>query len=188
MKRKIVALTGEIGSGKSAVAGILRNMGYKTVDCDVLSRQVADFPQTVEQVEQLLGSQYVSNGSIDRKAVREKVFSNEYLLNQYQAIFFDGVKNLLLAEIERTDGTIFVEIPVLDAFDFNWDEIWLIQSATDTQIQRVTARDGVSEQNVRNIISLQKKYGNPTRVIANDGNFDELQYAVKQALAQSKLN
>ena len=188
MKRKVVALTGGIGSGKSAVASILRDMGYKTVDCDVLARQVADFPQTVAQLEQLLGSKYVSNGSIDRKAVRERVFCDEKLLKQYQTIFFDGVKSLLLDEIEQIDGTIFVEIPILDAFDFKWDEIWLVESELDRRISRVTVRDGVSQQNVLNIIAKQKQFGNPTRVIANNGDLGDLQHAVKQALVQSKLN
>lgn len=188
MKRKVVALTGGIGSGKSAVAGILRNMGYKTVDCDVLSKHIASLPQTVAQVEQLLGSEYVLNGSIDRKAVREKVFGNEKLLKQYQAIFFDGIKSLLLAEIEQTDGVVFVEIPILDAFDFNWDEIWLVDSELDRRISRVTVRDGVSQQNVQNIIAKQKQYGNPTRIITNNGNLGDLQHAVKQALVQSKLD
>lgn len=187
MKRKVVALTGGIGSGKSAVAGILRQMGYKTIDCDVLAKQSADLPQTVAQVAQLLGSEYIVNGVIDRKSVRERVFSDEKLLQQYQTIFFDEVRRLLLAEIEQTDGTFFVEIPVLDAFDFNWDEIWLVESATDTRISRVSARDSVSEQNVRNIIARQKQYANFTRVIVNNGNLDDLKDEVNLALAQSKL-
>ena len=95
MKRKVVAITGKIGSGKSAVACILRDIGYKTIDCDDLAKQVADNPEVVEQVKQLLGSKCVSSGKLNRKAIREIVFKDENLLRKYERIFFDEVKALL---------------------------------------------------------------------------------------------
>ena len=188
MKRKAVAITGKIGSGKSAVAGILRDMGYKTVDCDALARQVAANPNVVQRVEQLLGAGSVTNGQLDRKTIRETVFKNENLLRQYEQIFFDGVRALLVQALAALEGekAVFVEIPVLDAFPFDWNEIWLIESSEQTSVSRVTARDGVTEDSVLSTLRRQKQYAS-TYVIENNGSLQALTQAVKAALSQSGL-
>ena len=186
MKRKIVAITGGIGSGKSQVCAILRQLGYATVDCDALSRQIADEKQVIAAVEKLLGSECVTNGAINRPKVREVVFSDENLLKQYNAIFHGRVKNRLDEQIQRTDGTVFVEIAVIDAFDYPFDEIWLVDSQQQTRIERVTTRDKVSAENVEHIIQRQH-YPNCTRVLHNDGTLQQLQKQVISALKTSKI-
>ena len=186
MKRRVVALTGTIGSGKSEVARILRTWGYKTIDCDKLARQFADSHDIVSQVEKLLGSDCVSNGKLNRPAIRERVFKDDKLLKKYEQIFFNGVKQLLTQAVQEADGeVVFVEIPVLDAFPFDFDEVWRIDADKATQVNRVTARDNVSAENVFEILGRQKRYGNVTRVIVNNGSLDELSAAVKKTLAES---
>ena len=188
MKRKVIALTGTIGSGKSEVARILRIWGYKTVDCDLLARQVADSPAVVSQVEQLLGSDCVADGKLNRIAIRDKVFKDENLLKRYEQIFFDGVRRLLIEAVQATNGNIvFVEIPILDAFPFDFVEVWRIESDKSTQLKRVIARDKVPAENALNILDRQKKYDNVTRVIVNNGSLDELETVVRQVLSDSNL-
>lgn len=187
MKRKVIAVTGGIGSGKSQVARVLRTLGYKTVDCDVIAKQIADDPELIGKVERLLGTECVTNGKLNRKVIREKVFADEILLGQYQALFFDGVKQRLIDILQMTAETVFVEIPILDAFELHWDEVWRVESDEATRIERVQARDNVSAESVSNTIARQKHYANCTRVIANNGSLDDLTDAVKKALAESKL-
>lgn len=186
MKRKVIALTGKIGSGKSAVSAILRDLGCKTIDCDELAKQVAMSPKVVAQVEQLLGSEFVANGQLNRKAIREIVFGNKQLLNKYQAIFFDGVKELLASVIDNLQNdckTVFVEIPVLDAFDYDWDEVWRVESSEQNCVARVTARDGVSADNVLTTLNSQKAYA-CTRVIENNGSLEQLRQNVHSILCK----
>ena len=186
MKRKVIALTGYIGSGKSTVASILRQWGYKTVDCDAIAREISEQSDTVEKVAQLLGKEYAPNGKLDRVAIREKVFSDAQLLIRYQSLFFDGVKARLQSIAEQTDDTLFVEISVFYAFDFAWDEVWLVQCNAELSVTRVTARDGVSEQSVQNTLARQQ-LPPPDRIIFNDGNVQQLQNALKIALQQANL-
>ena len=186
MKRKIIAITGGIGSGKSEVTCILREMGYATVDCDELARRIADEPQVVAAVEHLLGAESVTNGAINRAKVRERVFADENLLKKYDEIFFGRVKQALNDFVERTEGAVFVEIAVIDAFEFRFDEIWLVESPVQTRIDRVTVRDGVSAANVEHIMKRQR-YGNFTRVIRNDGSIAELKEQVLLALEGAKI-
>ena len=186
MKRKVIAVTGGIGSGKSAVCGILNEMGFTTVDCDKLARQIADEPQVVAAVERLLGQDCVVNGAINRSKVREMVFKDGDLLKQYDEIFFERVRQRLNEVIDGTSGTVFVEIAVIDAFDFHFDEIWLVESPDNTRIDRVTARDGVSAENVAHIIKRQH-YSKFTRVITNDGSREELKKRVFSALKGGQI-
>lgn len=186
MKRKVIAVTGGIGSGKSQVLAILRSQGFATVDCDALSRQIADEKQVIAAVEQLLGSDCVTNGAINRQKVREVVFSDRNLLAKYNAIFHERVKNRLNEQIQRANGIVFVEIAVLDAFEFHFDEIWLVASEQQTRIERVTARDGVTVQNVEHIMKRQY-YADYTRTISNDGSVDELCKQVFLALKEAQI-
>ena len=188
MKRKLIAITGKIGSGKSAVSRILREMGFKTVDCDDLAKQIADKPEVVEQVELLLGSKCVSNGKLNRKAIREMVFDDVNLLNKYQQIFFDGVKTLLidtLATLQK-EKVVFVEIPVLDAFPFDWDAIWRVESDGETCVKRVTARDNVSAESVFATLSSQKDY-DCDYLIVNNGDLEQLRKSVHIILCENRL-
>ena len=188
MKRKVIALTGKIGSGKSAVSSILRNLGFKTIDCDDLAKQVADKPDVVARVEQLLGSKSVLNGKLNRKYIRETVFSDEKLLKKYQVIFFDGVKSLLVDKlVALNEGkAVFVEIPVLDAFPFEWDEVWRVESSRQNSVSRVTARDTVSADSVYATLSRQKSY-DCSCIIVNNGSLEELTESVRHALSKNGL-
>ncbi|MCH5153127.1 MAG: dephospho-CoA kinase [Clostridiales bacterium] len=186
MKRKVIALTGKIGSGKSAVSRILRNLGYETVDCDELAKQVAKKPEVVKRVEQLLGSECVVDGELNRKAIRETVFSDANLLKQYEQIFFDGVKALLTEKLAtlKDAKAVFVEIPVLDAFFFNWDEIWRVESSEQACISRVVKRDNVSAENACATLNSQKVYS-CTYVIENNGSMEQLEEAVHIILSKT---
>ena len=184
MKSKVIAVTGGIGSGKSEVIGYLRCLGYPTLDCDVLAREISSRPEVVEQVRNLLGSAFVDNGQLNRKAIKDKVFSAEDLLEQYNAIFFGEVKNLLekrLADL-ADNKYVFVEISVFDAFEYPWDEVWLIDSSELERKQRVTARDGISQKTLDDIVWRQRICTDYTLKIVNDGSLENLKIKVDNAL------
>lgn len=186
MKPKVIALTGPIGSGKSQVARILRELGHKTVDCDIIARQIADDPEVVGQVAELLGEQYVSDGKLNRKLIRERVFADGELLSKYQSLFFGKVRDRLHGIVAQTESALFVEIPVFDAFDFCWDGVWLVQCDRDKSVERVTRRDGVAADNVSAILDKQRQPA-PTYVILNNGTLSELEQAVTAALGAMGL-
>ena len=192
MKRKVVAVTGGIGSGKSAVIGILRNMGYDTLDCDGLAREVSVRADVVESVGNLLGGEFVTNGRLNRSAIRSKVFADSEILQRYNGIFFDETRKLLserINELNRRGGAdnspIFVEISVFDAFTFDWDAVWLVECGLSERKRRVIARDGVSAQNVDDVIARQKICSGYTLTIVNDGSLELLETGVENALEQT---
>ena len=187
MKRNAIALTGGIGSGKSAVGNYLRQKGFVVVDCDQLSRQIATEPQVLSQVEDLLGQGFVVNGQLDRAKIRNVVFCDKLLHQKYSQIFHNRVKQVLVDTIEHSNGVVFVEIPLIDAFDFSWQQIWLVERDLQTRVDAVVKRDGVSAQNVMNIVSKQQIATNYTVKIDNNGTLDELFKQVDSLLQANNL-
>lgn len=182
MTSKVIAVTGGIGSGKSEVCSYLQSLGYQTLDCDVLAKVVSTRAETIEQVRVLLGDEYVVNGQLNRAAIRNKVFADESILNKYNAIFFDEVKKLLVERLYEQEGIVFVEISVFDAFDYPWDGVWLVESSTETRIDRAVRRDGSSRKTVEDILSRQCICTEFTLKIVNNGSLSELKNQVDNAL------
>lgn len=182
MKRKVVAITGGIGSGKSEVTSILRKLGYETVSCDELGKTVAAFPEVIKKVGILLGSDYVKDGQLNRKAIRQKVFADSELLAKYNAIFFGEIKRLLTERLQNVKATVFVEIPVFDAFAFDFDAVWLVEANVENRIERAVNRDGALRKNLEDIVNSQKICETYTCKIPNNGSLQDLETEVKKAL------
>ena len=187
MKPRMIALTGCIGSGKSTVAKILsQEYSFDVVDCDVLAREVAEDSDVLAEISALLGKNCIVDGKLDRKKVRETVFADAELHKRYSALFFEKVKKLLQQRVEGLQ-TVFVEIPVISAFEWDWYEVWLVDSARDKCVSRVVSRDSVSEENVGNILSRQPACKTFTRIISNDGTVDDLRAQLTLALRQAHI-
>ncbi len=188
MKRKmVIAITGGIGSGKSVVAKYLRSKGFVTVDCDVLAKNLSNNLEIIEQVGNLLGQDCIVNGRLDRAKIRSIIFADEKLHKAYSNLFHDKIKQLLCSFKEDTTGTFFVEIPVFDAFDFDWDEVWLVERDQSLRVQSVMQRDGVSKQNVMDIISKQNVCTNYTAVLRNGNDLQQLYLQIDNLLSELKL-
>lgn len=187
MKPKTIAITGCIGSGKSTVAKILvEEYSFDVIDCDQLAREVANDSAVLAQISLLLGTECVTDGKLNRRKVREIVFSDAELHKKYSAVFFERVKSLLMQRVKGL-AIAFVEIPVLDAFLWDWQEIWFVESPRESCVKRVVLRDGVSEGNVFDILARQQSFENFTRKIVNDGTLDDLRAQVNVALLDAKL-
>ena len=80
-----------------------------------------------------------------------------------------------------------MEIPLIDAFDFSWQQIWLVERDLQTRVDAVVKRDGVSAQNVMNIVSKQQIATNYTIKIDNNGTLDQLFKQVDSLLQANNL-
>lgn len=91
--RKIIGLTGGIGSGKTTVARFIEEMGYPVYNSDTRAKDLVNESADLKSaIIQLLGKQaYDENGLYDRKYVGSVVFSNDELLKQLNAIIHPAV-------------------------------------------------------------------------------------------------
>lgn len=185
MTHKVIAITGTIGSGKSTVAKYLKNKGYTVIDCDQLGKQVAQNRDVLDQIQSLLGAQCINpDGTLNRAVTRQTLFQSSTQTKQaYNQIFFDRIASLVRQSVDNSQKEIvFVEIPVLDAFEYPWYSVWRVESTTDYQLSRVCVRDNVSRQSVLLVLNSQKKY-NADTVINNNGTLAQLYAQIDSLLA-----
>jgi dephospho-CoA kinase len=184
MKCKPIAICGTIGSGKTTVCRYLQQQGFPVADCDQIARDIANLPAVIAKIEALLGKNYLHNGRIDRRMIRELIFSDTALYKEYSEIFFGEVKVALEQQIADITGYVFVEIQVLTAFEFPWYAVWQVTTDKDTAVTRVVNRDNVDNHNVESILTMQNYTFLPTAVINNNGDMDSLYRTVDELMVQ----
>ena len=181
----IIGLTGGIGSGKSAAAKILKELGLKVIDLDQITHNLMR-PGELGYIEikKEFGEKYIdTKGAIDRKLLREEIFSSldlkkriEFIL--HPIIFEKCNKQLIILKHEKY---IVLVIPLLFETK-NYigliDESLLIDCDLETQIERVIKRDKVSKalanRIIKNQMNRQEKQLLADKVILNDGNINHL--------------
>lgn len=75
---KVIGLTGGIGSGKSTVSAYMKEKGCEIIDADLISRQMTekDSP-ALDEIRKACDGFFLGDGSLDRKALGDLVFSDE---------------------------------------------------------------------------------------------------------------
>src|SRR4051812_28994291 len=99
---RIIGLTGNIASGKSAVADLLEKKGATIIDADGLAREVVTpGSPALEAITARWGQSVLSDdGTLDRAALRKTVFNNRSELDALNEIVHPEVMRLRAAEVE----------------------------------------------------------------------------------------
>ena len=186
-----IGLTGGIGSGKSQVAADFSALGMPRIDADAISRQLTQTAgsMALQQIRQQFGDDALTvSGCLNRAYMRERVFADGQAKAQLEAILHP----LIFAEIERQQKDFqaaygVVEIPTLvehPIFQSLVARILVITCPESVRVQRVMARNGLTEATVRAIMASQASDEARLRVaddvIANTGSLQDLQQAVKR--------
>jgi len=181
----IIGLTGGIGSGKSAAAEILKELGLKVIDLDLITHELMR-PGELGYIEikKEFGEKYIdTKGALDRKLLRQEIFSSFDLKKRIESIlhpiiFEECNKQLNILKHEKY---IVLVIPLLfetKNYISLIDESLLIDCDLEAQIERVIKRDNVSKALVNRIIknqmNRQEKQLLADKVILNDGNINHL--------------
>lgn len=160
-----IGLTGGIGSGKSTVAAILRERGAAVIDADAISRSVtAPGGEALGPIARAFGPQMLlPDGSLDRAAMRERVFADAQARQQLEAIIHPLVTRITRVQTEAAlaqgHRVLVYDVPLLVEQIERWrprlDRIWVVDCEPQTQIHRVMARSGLSRESVEQIIAQQ---------------------------------
>ena len=187
----VVALTGNIAAGKSAVTERLAALGAVIIDADVLAREVvAPGTPALDAIVARWGARMrTTDGALDRVALREIVFSDRQEREALNAIVHPGVELLRRARIDdaRADGAdvVVCDIPLLfeTGLDRAFDCIIVVDAPDRTRWQRlVTHRGlstGVARQMMDSQLSAESKRARADFVIDNDGTPDALTVKVE---------
>lgn len=191
----LFGLTGGIASGKSTVAARLRARGVPVIDADQLARDaVARGTAGLAEVVKVFGSGVLApDGSLDRKKLAAEVFTDDAKRKTLNGIVHPIVTTLTFkraAEL-RDEGralacyeaALIVENGVADAFR----PLVLVSAPEEAQIARATARDALSEAEVRGRIRAQMPLAEKVRtadfVIENAGTLADLEARTDEVLA-----
>ena len=187
-------MTGNIGSGKSTVAAMLRDAGIPVLDADRISRQVtAPGERAYDPVVLAFGKEIVrDDGSIDRKRLGEIVFSDPRLRSRLEAITHPAILEAMKEAIARIarEGhrAVVVEAALIHESGKKglFEAVISVTCDRETAISRLAARDGMTRAQAEARLSAQMGAGEKADasdyVIDNSGTLDETRRQVERIM------
>jgi dephospho-CoA kinase len=186
-----VGLTGNIASGKSAVADLLRRWGATVIDADEIVREVqAPGGPVMRDISARFGASVVRpDGSLDRVALRRRVMADPDALAALNRIVHPAVQTrraeLTAAARSRGDRLVVSDIPLLfeAAEPSEFDVIVLVDAPEEVRLARLMEHRGLDREEARRMIEAQmpsrEKRARSDYVIENDGDPAALERAAK---------
>lgn len=185
----LIALTGGIASGKSAVASIFSRLGVPVIDTDVIAREiVAPGSPALERIIAEFGPGILdSEGRLDRAKMRERVFSNPSERQRLEAITHPAIRDELRRQADAAGGPYQVHvIPLLveKGRADDYDRVLVVDCPEEEQLKRLMSRDRTSAQQAHQILEAQAsredRLAAADDVIVNTGTLAELEGFVKR--------
>lgn len=176
-----LALTGNIASGKSTVAALLAGHGATIIDADLLAREaVAPGSPGLSAVVAHFGPAVLQpNGTLDRAALRERVFADPAAREALNAIVHPEVRRRREVAVQdalaRGDQVIISDIPLLFevGLEQQFDGVILVDAAPAVRLARLVRDRGLSAEEAQRMIDAQwpseRKRQGATWIIDNDG-------------------
>jgi dephospho-CoA kinase len=184
----VVALTGGVASGKSAVANRFKALGIGVYDADVAAREVvAPRQAALAEIEFVFGADVLNaDGSLDRRAMRERVFADPAARKRLEGIIHPRVRAWLRRRVGMDRGPYCIlAIPLLaeNFRQYEWvDRVLLVDAPRALQIERLMQRDGISREAAERMLDAQatraQRLAIADDVIVNDGGESALETRV----------
>ncbi len=176
LRSRKVAVTGQPGSGKSAVCGFLGELGAKTVSSDEIAHQLLD-PTTDcgRQVISLLGEKVVVEGQINRELIAEEVFKNPSLLKSLENHLHTRVLEEIEKRYQKSEAALFVaEVPLL--YECGWESYF------ETVILVVSNRRTAFPEREWRFLPTREKAKKADIIIENNGSLEELKNKISKLI------
>jgi dephospho-CoA kinase len=190
---RVFGLTGNIGTGKSTVAGLFSEKGVPVVDADRVARDVvAPGTSGLQEVEARFPGVVAPDGSLDRQALGLRVFADAQERAALNAILHPRIGMEVKKRLERLaaqgkDIAIYeAALIVENALEHGLDGLIVVTAPIAEQLRRLHLRDGLSEKEARARIDAQlpqsEKVAKADFVIENAGAPELLRAQVSRIL------
>ena len=176
--KKLIAITGGIGSGKSVVSSILRILGYFVYDCDSKAKILMNNSSAIKiDLINYFGEQCIlADGNINTAYISSKVFDNAAALKKLNSIVHPCVKeDIIRCSDCNSRDKMFVETAILlqsNLLDII-DDVWVVDAPESIRVERVMKRNSMQEVDVRKRIKAQESQDytilKSIKTIINDG-------------------
>lgn len=186
----IVGLTGNIASGKSAVAARLADHGAVIVDADILAREVVEpgRPALAAIAHRWGDAVLRPDGALNRAALRRIVFADPAERAALDAIVHPAVGRLRAAAIEtarrRGEPIVVCDIPLLfeAGLENTVDTIVLVDAPESVRRERLIRDRHLAPAEADAMIAAQmparEKRARAQHIVENDGTLEELETRV----------
>ena len=154
-----VGLTGGIGSGKSTVCHVFKLLGIPVYHADIHARKLSDTDDDIRKsLTILFGADIYTKSGLNRKKLSELIFQNRILLQKVNEIIHPKVLdhfNQWINEYQQMKYIIHEAAIIFESgMNYLFDKIITVTAPKDIRIKRIIEREGISEDDVKNIISL----------------------------------
>ena len=177
-----IGLTGGIGCGKSTVIAHLREAGLTTIESDAIVRQLLQSDGSIVSAifERWGRAVAAPDGSLDRKAIARRVFSDDSDLRWLEQLLHPRVRERWESELHQSSSDqVVVEIPLLfeKNLETHFDFTVCVESAEFLVNRRMIGR-GYSKEDVerrrRRQLPIQEKIERANFVLSNSGSLQFL--------------
>ena len=156
----VVAITGGIGSGKTTVANQFAALGIEVVDADLIAREVVapGTPALAAIVNHFGAEMLTEQGLLDRRALRERIFSDPAAKSWLNALLHPIIRSEMLRQCAAVSSPyclLVVPLLVENRLTELADRVLVIDVDEATQIERTCRRDGVSREQAQAILASQ---------------------------------
>jgi dephospho-CoA kinase len=186
----IIGLTGNIGTGKSTIAGLLQDLGAEVMDADRLAHEVMA-PGTAEwqQLADRFGDEVLqADGAVDRRRLGAIVFADPIALRDLETILHPGVRQRIRARFAAAERPVIVveAIKLLEGgLYLEVDAVWVVTAPRDEQVRRLMATRGLSQAEAETRVDSQapqaEKVARADVVIENGGDLQDTRRQVLSA-------
>jgi len=154
-----VAITGNIGSGKSYVCSLFKSLGIPVFDSDREAKMLYDLPEIKEAMQKHFGEHiYRADGNLDRGLMASKVFGDACALAYVESVLYP-VLNARFAEWAERQEAPYVLYESALIFEKHletmFDAIIVVAASELVRIQRVMTRDHCTEEQVLARMAMQ---------------------------------
>ena len=193
--KKIIGLTGGIGSGKTTVAKFIEEMGFPVYFSDDRAKEIVNDDEVLKnRIKELLGDEaYDENGFYNRKYVSGIVFNDDEMRLQLNALIHPAVKIDFENWVENQNSEfVFKETALLFELKLNEScyKSVLVTADDNIRIKRVMDRDQKTYREIEAVIDKQMpekdKIKRADFVIFNNEGIDELKTATEKMMVELK--
>ncbi|WP_300021025.1 dephospho-CoA kinase [uncultured Maribacter sp.] len=147
-----IGLTGGIGSGKSTVASMFKDLGVPVYDSDQRAKHLMNSSKAIhDQLVELLGEEAFLDGKLNRPFIASKVFNDKNLLAKLNDIVHPIVREDFVAWAKNQNARYVIQETALlfeNKSQALYDEVILVTAPKEVRIGRVLARDNTTRAQV----------------------------------------
>lgn len=181
----VIGLTGSIGTGKSTVSKMFKELNIAVIDADLIAKEVVEVnkPAYLEIVKEFGEKVLYENKELNRKALGNIVFNDEKSRKKLNSIVHPAIRQEMLKQKEalmkQEPEAIVMDIPLIyeSGLENYVDKILVVYVTEEMQLKRLMERDESTKEEalsrMNSQISIEEKAKRADAIINNNGTVDE---------------